>query len=249
MLIVFDRLYGFVFSLKDGSFIKIKDRYNAAVILSSFIKYQIKDTRLDDIIILGIPKGGVIMAETISNKLHVPYDIIIVKKLRVPMNKETAIGAIMEDNYVYLNDNIINSLNISEYYIEEEKSKQIEEIFFQNRLYQPYSNFVNLNEKENTINKLINDKTVIVVDDGAASGATIMVLLKWLKKKNPKKIIVAITVAPKNTIKLLKTETKDIETILMPSHNFKNVSQYYQDFTQITEEQVIQILKNKPINI
>ena len=105
-----------------------------------------------------------------------------------------AIGAIIEDGYMYLNDNIINSLNISKDYIEEEKAKQIEEISLRNKLYQPYSNFVNFSEKKNAINKIISNKTVIVVDDGAASGATLIVLLKWLKEKNPKKIIVAITV-------------------------------------------------------
>ena len=82
---MFNRLSEFVFSLKDGSFIKIKDRYNAAVVLSSFLKDQIKNISSDNVIILGIPRGGVIMAETISNKLHVPYDIILVKKLRAPM--------------------------------------------------------------------------------------------------------------------------------------------------------------------
>ena len=242
---MFNRLSEFVFSLKDGSFIKIKDWYNAAVVLSSFLKDQIKNISSDNIIILGIPKGGVIMAETISNKLHIPYDIILVKKLRAPHDEELAIGAIIEDGYLYLNDNVINSLNISKDYIEEEKAKQIEEIRLKNKLYQPYSNFVNFSEKKNAINKIISNKTVIVVDDGSASGATLIVLLKWLKEKNTKKVIVAITVAPKETIKLLKKETKDIETILTPSHNFKNVSQYYQDFTQITDEQVLKILKEK----
>ncbi len=184
---MFNRLSEFVFSLKDGSFIKIKDRYNAAVVLSSFLKDQIKNISSDNIIILGIPKGGVIMAETISNKLHIPYDIILVKKLRAPHDEELAIGAIIEDGYLYLNDNIINSLNISKDYIEEEKTKQIEEIRLKNKLYQPYSNFVNFSEKKNAINKIISNKTVIVVDDGSASGATLIVLLKWLKEKNTKK--------------------------------------------------------------
>ena len=185
------------------------------------------------------------MAETISNKLDVPYDIILVKKLRAQYNEELAIGAIMEDGSMYLNHDIINSLDISKDYIEEEKTTQMKEISLRNKMYQPFSNFVNLNEKKNAVNKIINDKIVIVVDDGAASGATLMVLLKWLKEKNPKKVIVATTVVHKETIKLLKTETKDIETIITPSRNFKNVSQYYQDFTQITYEQVIETLKQR----
>ena len=114
---MFNRLSEFVFSLKDGSFIKIKDRYNTSVVLSSFLKDQIKNISSDNIIILGIPKGGVIMAETISNKLHIPYDIILVKKLKATHDEELAIGAIIEDGYLYLNDNIINSLNISKGYI------------------------------------------------------------------------------------------------------------------------------------
>ena len=146
--IVFKVLSEFIYSLDDRSFIKVKDRYNAAIILSAFLKDQLKNFQLNNIIILGIPKGGVIMAETISNKLHVPYDIIIVKKLRAPYDKEMAIGAIMEDGYVYLNESIIKSLNISKDYLEEEKSKQIGEINLRNELYRSYSTFVNLSEKK-----------------------------------------------------------------------------------------------------
>jgi putative phosphoribosyl transferase len=242
---VLSRLSEIISSLKDSSFIYIKDRYNAAVILSSFLKDQIKDIHPDNILILGIPRGGVIIADTISSKLHVTYDIILARKLRAPYNEELAIGAIMEDGYMYLNENIINSLDISKDYIKKEKAIQMEEISLRNKLYQPYSEFTNFKKENGTYNKIINDKTIILADDGAASGATLMVLIKWLKEKNPKKIIVAITVAPKETIKLLKTETKSIETILSPSRNFKNVSQYYQDFTQITDEQVLKILKEK----
>ncbi|HET7644626.1 MAG TPA: phosphoribosyltransferase family protein [Nitrososphaeraceae archaeon] len=240
-----NRLSEFILSIKDGSFIKVKDRYNAAIILSSFLKDQIKNNSSDNVLILGIPRGGVIMAETMSNELHIPFDIILARKLRAPYDKEMAIGAIMEDGYVYLNNNIINSLNISKNYLEKEKINRIEEISSKNKLYQPYSSFINFCEKKNIINKIISNKIIIIVDDGAASGATLMVLLNWLKEKNPKKIIVAITVAPKETIKLLKKEAKDIETILAPSHNFKNVSQYYKDFPQITDEQVLKILKEK----
>lgn len=244
---MFGRLSEFVFSLKDGSFIRAKDRFNAALLLASFLKDRVKDIQPENLIILGIPRGGIIMAETISNKLDVPYDIVLVKRLRAPNNEELAIGAIMEDGSMYLNKDLINSLNIPKEYIEEEKAKQMEDIRLRNKLYQHYSDFVTINKKKNTINNIIIDKTVIVVDDGAASGATLMVLLKWLKEKSPKEVIVAITVAPKDTIKLLKTETKRIEAIITPSHNFQNVSQYYKDFTQITHEQVIEILKSKSI--
>jgi predicted phosphoribosyltransferase len=245
---VFNRLTEIISSLKDGSYLKIKDRYNAALVLSSFLKDQIKDIHPENIIILGIPRGGVIMADVISNKLHITYDIIVVKKLQSPYGEELGIGAILENGFMYLDNSIINSLNISQEYIEQEKIKQIEEIRLRNKFYQPYSKFINLDENKDVINEMINNKTVIVVDDGAASGVTLKVLLKWLKEKNPFRIVVAITIAPQETIELLNKETKYIETILTPSYNFQNVSQYYQDFTQIADEQVINILKlRKPL--
>ncbi|MGD1837281.1 MAG: phosphoribosyltransferase [Nitrososphaeraceae archaeon] len=235
---MFKKFYGLISSLNDGSFIKIRDRYNAAIILSSLLKDIIKKYPLEKIIIIGIPRGGVIVAETISNRLNISYDIIFIKKLRIPHNEEMSFGAIMENGNIYLDKKIIDSLEISNEYILEEKIRQLNNINIRSKLYQSYIKFDDV--KHN-----IKDKIVIIVDDGAASGATLMVLIKWLKENNVNHIFIGVPVVPKETINLLKKEVKKIETIISPSQNFENVSKYYHDFTQVTDEQVIEILCKK----
>jgi len=126
----------------------------------------------------------------------------------------------MKDGTIYLNDFVINALGISSDYIEKEKEDQKNEINRREMLYR-------------IVNKEydIHNRTIILVDDGAATGATLITALKWIRKQNPKKIIVAITVAPKDVVKLLKKEADYVEVIISPSvFSFKSVEQYYRSF-------------------
>jgi putative phosphoribosyl transferase len=145
----------------------------------------------------------------------------------------------MEDGTTYLNDELIRELEISQEYIEKEKIEQIEEI---KRRYSLYQNVERRREYQ------FEDKTVILADDGAATGATIIATARWIKKKtpnNPKShLIIAVPVAPKPTKELLRRESDHVEVILSPStFNFKSVGQYYQSFEPVTDEQVINIME------
>lgn len=144
----------------------------------------------------------------------------------------------MEDGTTYLNDELIRELEISQEYIEKEKIEQIEEIKRRYSLYQ------NVRRREYQFK----DKTVILVDDGAATGATIIAAARWIKKNipnNPKShLIITVPVAPKPTKDLLRRESDHVEVILSPStFNFKSVGQYYQSFEPVTDEQVINIME------
>lgn len=144
----------------------------------------------------------------------------------------------MEDGTTYLNDELIRELEISQEYIEKEKIEQIEEI---KRRYSLYQN-VRRSEYQ------FKDKTVILADDGAATGATIIAAARWIKKNipnNPKShLIITVPVAPKPTKDLLRRESDHVEVILSPStFNFKSVGQYYQSFEPVTDEQVINIME------
>lgn len=144
----------------------------------------------------------------------------------------------MEDGTTYLNDELIRELEISQEYIEKEKIEQIEEIKRRYSLYQ------NVRRREYQFK----DKTVILADDGAATGATIIAAARWIKKNipnNPKShLIIAVPVAPKPTKELLRRESDHVEVILSPStFNFKSVGQYYQSFEPVTDEQVINIME------
>jgi putative phosphoribosyl transferase len=221
--------------------LKLKDRANAANILGHALKDVIKkeQERKDNTVVLGIPRGGVIVGDIIARKLSCEFDIIIPRKLRAPHSEELAIGAIMEDGTTYLNDMLVKELEISQEYIEKEKAYQIQEIKRRSSL---YHNSQDRYELRNN-----NKKYVILADDGAATGATVIAAARQIKKKtnnNPEsRLIIALPVAPKQTKDLLRREANHIEVITSPStSNFKSVGQYYQSFEAVTDEQVIDVM-------
>lgn len=225
--------------IKNKFQLKFKDRESAGNILSESLKTIIKKDERKNTLVLGIPRGGVITGDIIARKLGCKFDIIIPRKIHAPSNEELAIGAIMGDGTTYLNEMIVKDLEISTKYIQDEKFRQLEEIKRRASLYQfenrEFTKFNNIN---------FSNKTIILVDDGAATGATIIVAARWIRvTKNPHRVIAAIPIAPKYTINLMKHEDIDcIEVITSPNFNFKSVEQYYKNFNQVTDEQVIDIL-------
>jgi len=221
--------------------LKFKDRTWAANVLAESLKDIIKkETRnKNELVVLGIPRGGVIIASVIATKLDASLDIIIPRKLRAPHNEEVAIGSIMEEGIAYLSTDLVKTLDISSEYIEKEKAEQIEEIRRRTALYRQ--------QQANLQSKSSSQSTVIIADDGAATGATIIIAARWIRKNySPKKLIIAVPVVPKQVVKLLKNEADYVETITTPStSSFKSVSQYYQDFTEVTDQQVIDILSKE----
>lgn len=215
--------------------LKIKNRDAAAIILGEALKEIINENeRRTNSIVLGIPRGGVTMAYIIYKKLSADaFDIVIPRRLCAPFNKELGIGAIMRDGTIYLNNYVIDALGITSGYIENEIEMQKNEIDRREGLY----HISNKRDK-------ISNRTVVLVDDGAATGATLMVAIKWIRKQNPKKIIAAVTVAPKETVKLLKEEADHVEVITSPkASNFKCVEQYYRSFYAVPDKEVIQIMQ------
>ena len=221
-------------STENNSVKKFKDREHAAELLISKLNNELKDEIAKDIVVFGIPRGGVILAYTIHKNRSANYfDIVIPRKLGAPNNKELGIGAIMDKDIVYLNEYVVKALRVPQDYIETEKESQIREISRRRLLYRP---------KQNEYN--IKDKTIILVDDGAATGATLVVSARWIRKRNPKKIIIAIPVAPNETVKLLKNEVDQVVTILIPpTSNFTSVAQFYDNFEEITDDKVVKIMK------
>jgi putative phosphoribosyl transferase len=213
---------------------KFKDRVNAASILGESLKDKIKAQERRTAVVLGIPRGGVITADVVAKKLSCKFDIIIPRKLTDPDNKEHAIGAIMEDGTAYVDEELINLLQISPDYLEKEKLEQIAEIKRRTSMYVG-DTFAREDNLDN--------KTVILVDDGAATGATIIVAARSIRKRfRPKMLIIALPVAPRKTVNLLKQEADVVEVITSPSGNFRAVGQYYQEFNPVSDEQVIKIM-------
>jgi predicted phosphoribosyltransferase len=222
-------------STENSSVKRFKNREHAAELLMAKLNDEIRNEIAKDILVFGIPRGGVILAYAIyKNKSANYFDIVIPRKLGAPNNKELGIGAIMDKDTVYLNEYVVKALRVPADYIETEKESQIREISRRSLLYRPKRDEYN-----------IENKTVILVDDGAATGATLVVSARWIRKKNPKKIIIAIPVAPKETVDLLRTEVDEVVTILIPpTSNFTSVAQFYDNFEEITDDKVVKIMKD-----
>lgn len=225
--------------------LRFKDRQSAGNILGDALKDLIKKEHRKNCVVLGIPRGGVITAYCIAKKLGSQFDLVIPRKLCAPDNEELAFGAITGDGTTYLNHILIKELGIPSDYITGEKLKQLKEIERRTSLY--ISNKKTITGLDHT--KLLN-KIIIVADDGTASGATIIAAERSIKSSgNGGQIIIATPVAPKSTVALLKNEEIDhIELIISPRDSeFKSVEQYYHDFHQVTDQEVIEIIKKSMI--
>jgi len=220
--------------------LKIKNRESAGNILAQTLKDALKNDARHDITVIGLPRGGFVIAEIIATKLSCNLEMMISKRLRAPHNEEVAIGAIAEDGTTYLNKSLIEELIISGEFINNEISYQLQEIKrLANMYYQGKKSF--LDRQHITIK----EETIVIVDDGAATGSTIMATVRSLRKIcNPKRIIVAVAVSPKSTVDLLRSEGLDhVEVITSPiDSNFGSIEQFYQNFEQVNDNQILDII-------
>ena len=189
-----------------------------------------------------------IIADVVATKLSSNYfDIIVPRKLGAPYNEELAIGAVMEDGTTYLNEEVVRTLGILQEYIDKVKLEQIQEIKRRTSLYRSSNSKLGVLEEQKNNNRTT---TIILVDDGAATGATLIAAARYVKQKYiPKRLIIAIPVAPKDTMNLLKKEADHVEVITSPlTSQFKSVGQYYQSFEAVTDQQVIEVMKKRKLS-
>lgn len=206
-----------------------EDRRQAAQMLVDQLT-NYKD--LKNLIVLGIPRGGVILADKIARALNAKLDIILTRKIRAPMNPELAVGAVSEDGKLYLNQRIVEAIGLSDEYIEKEKNYQLNEIHRRKEIYRAVL------QKEP-----LNGKTVILTDDGVATGATMQAAIWAAIAEFPHKLILALPVAPPETLERLANDVDDTICLCAPSL-FGAISQFYIDFEQVEDDQVIDVLKN-----
>ncbi|MEK7790919.1 MAG: phosphoribosyltransferase [Deltaproteobacteria bacterium] len=184
-------------------------------------------------IILGLPRGGVVVAAEIAKALDLPLDVMVIRKIGAPMNHELAIGATDELGHMVLNEEIIDSLGVTQDYIDKEKVK--EQKLAEDRLNRYRQNRPPLSLK---------GKTVVLIDDGLATGATMRAAIHSAKGKKAKKVIVAVPVAPPETIEKLRKEADEIVCLDIPAF-FGAVGAFYEIFDQTSDEEVMKLLTHK----
>ena len=186
-----------------------------------------------DTVVLGLPRGGVPVAAEIAGVLGLPLDVLIVRKLGVPGFQEVAFGAVASGGATVLNQGIIASARLDDATMEQVKAEQTEELHRRERAYRGDRPPLD-----------VRGKSVILVDDGIATGATMRVAVEALRSSEPMRIIVAVGVAPPETLRKLRRAADDVIAVVTP-RNFIAVGAWYDKFAQTTDTEVITLLAGR----
>lgn len=205
-----------------------QDREDAGKLLAR----ELSEYRGQNVVVLGIPRGGVAVAREIARELNADMDIVLAHKLGAPGHPELAMGAIAETGEVYLNDRIIADLNIDNASIEQEKKKQLAELKRRSSLFRAVK-----------IKVPLAGKVAIVADDGVATGATTQAAIRAVKSEKPRLLVLAIPVGPEDTLRRLAEDADEIVCLKAPPF-FGAVGQFYERFAQVEDEEVLDILKH-----
>lgn len=203
------------------------DRNDAARQLAE----KLKQYRGQNPLILAIPRGAVPMAKIIAEELGGSFDVVLVRKLGAPYQPELAIGSVDESGWTYIAD-YAASTGASEDYIASEKQAQMEIIRKRRNQYTPVRPPIDPA-----------GRIVIVVDDGLATGATMISALHGLRARNSARLICAVSVAPPDTLKKVAAMADEVVCLEVPEY-FQAVGQFYRNFSQVEDDEVIDILRN-----
>ena len=185
-----------------------------------------------DPVVLGLPRGGVPVAAEIATALHAPLDVLLVRKLGAPHQPELAVGAVIagDRSVVVLNDDIVRHLGLTPADIAAETNRQLALIEKRNRIYR------NVRQPQP-----VEGRTAIVVDDGAATGATLRAALKGVARQRPSRLIAAVPVASDYAVDLLAKEADAVVTLRVP-RLFGSVGAFYRDFSEVSDDEVVALL-------
>ncbi len=206
---------------------KFLNRRDAGKQLAAELRPYKKDA---GVFVFGLPRGGMVVAYEVANALNAPLDVFLVRKLGVPWQPELAMGAIAEGGFVLMNENIVADLNISKEEIAQVIEQEKKELHRRHRLY-----------RGRQAPPVVEGREVILIDDGLATGATVRVAVKALKERGVKKLIVAVPVGDRGTCDSLRGQVDDLVCLSTP-HPLESIGQWYEEFEQTSDEEVIQLL-------
>ena len=227
-----------------GGFIKIADlkmgtlkiisnsgeAFSGRIEAGQLLSQQLQDYRSQKAAVLGIPRGGVIIARQIANELEADLDIVLSHKLGAPGNPELAIGAVCEDGKLFIDEKISSYVGADENYIKQERVRQLKEITRRVELYRKVLARLSLKSR-----------IVIVTDDGVATGATMQAALWAVRQEKPQKIIAALPVGSQDSLQNLAEDADETICLQAPLY-FAALSQFYSHFTQVDDEELLEIL-------
>jgi len=206
------------------------DRIEAGRLLA---KKLIAYSNRPDVVVLALPRGGVPVAYEIAHALNAPLDVFLVRKLGVPGHEELAIGAIASGNVRVLNNDVVDYLGIPNDLIDQVAAREQRELERREQLYRGSSPPLT-----------VSGRTVIIVDDGLATGSTMHAAVNALKDMGPDKIIVAAPVAAHETCESFETDVAATCICVMSPEPFRGVGLWYRDFSQTSDEEVCYLLKH-----
>jgi putative phosphoribosyl transferase len=208
-----------------------KNRIQAGRLLGEKIRKDLGEIK-EEMVVLGIPRGGVVVAKQVIKVLGCGLDVVVTKKIGAPGQPELAIGAVGEtEGSKYLDERLVQELRLSADYLKEEIKRKKTEIKRREELYRQGKQALDLK-----------NKIVIIVDDGAATGATIIAGAREVWNNNPRKVIIGLPVVAKDTLRKLEKEADQVIFLKTPTL-FYAVGQFYEEFEQTNDEEVMELLK------
>jgi len=215
-----------------------RDRIDAANRLVEKLLHFLQEdqTSTTSITVLAVPRGGVVIGDIVATKLDATLDIIVSRKIGAPSNEEFAIGAVMPDGTYLLDNEAVLALNVPHSYIENQVNLKVKEIEYRLLSYRGSKQY----------ETQLNGKRIVLVDDGIATGATILSAAQWLKKKqNCQELIIAVPVGPQDTVTKLQQllGQNDNVMVLHSPEPFIAVGRFYENFDQVSDEKVVEIMK------
>ncbi len=219
--------------LLSGKIHVFKDRYHAGRLLANMLQQY---ANRKDVMVLAIPAGGIPVGLEVSKNLSVPFDIILVRKIQIPWNKEAGFGALTLNGEIVLNNILIKSLGLTETDLKEAVSNARRTLLVRSKKFGGDRSKI-----------ILEDKIVILVDDGLASGYTMLAAVKAVKKKKPKRIIVAVPTAAEEALQLLHREVDEIFCLNLRGGFLFAVADAYKHWRDLTDEEVVNLLRKRDL--
>ena len=203
-----------------------RDRLEAGERLAEVLS----DYRGERVAVIAIPRGGVEVGYAVAERFDSPLEVTVPRKIGSPMDPELAVGAVAEDGTIYVEEDVVKMLGVREDWIRVEAERELQEVRRRLELYRGGKPLPELREY-----------VVLLVDDGIATGATIIATARFLRKLNPRRLVIAAPVAPPEVLPKLSREADDVRCVVTPTPFFA-IGQFYQDFSQLDDSKVIEYL-------